>query len=228
MKQLRRCRDAETSEVSKNFGSLCGGYMPRRTTQLAAGDYYHVYNRGNNRGEIFFENENYLFFLRRLREHLQPKSSETSEVFETSEVCTVVAYCLMPNHYHLLLQPNDDALSHHLQMFTISYTKAINKRFERVGTLFQGAFQAKRIDSDEYLAYLSCYIHLNPVWAGLAKRPEDWGFSSYRDYVGLRRGTLPNPSVILEQFRTREEYRKSVESFLPERTKKISHLLFEE
>jgi REP element-mobilizing transposase RayT len=101
----------------------------------------------------------------------------------------VITYVLMPNHYHLLIQARTDSLSHAMQLFGISYTKAINKRFQRTGVLLQGAFQAKLVDRDNYLLHLSRYIHLNPVRAGLVQHPEDWNYSSYRDYVGLRNGT---------------------------------------
>src|SRR5258708_25638612 len=99
--------------------------MPRRTVPLIAGHYYHLYNRGNNRAPIFFEQENYFFFLRQLREYV------------VQEDAHVIAYVLMPNHYHLLVQARTDRLSHAMQLFGISYTKAINKRFDRVGAVFQ-------------------------------------------------------------------------------------------
>ena len=134
----------------------------------------------------------------------------------------------MPNHFHLLLQPHDDNLSHHVQMLAISYTKAINKQRNRVGALFQGAFQAKHVDRDEYLLRLSRYIHLNPVQAGLVARPEEWKLSSYRDYLGLRNGTLPNPEIVLAQFPTRRAYQQFVDAHKPSDTGHIAHLLFDE
>jgi len=212
-----------------DFGSLLESYMPRRNIPLIAGEYYHIYNRGNNRQDIFFEEENYVFFLRRLREYL---------VQPSGPCVTLVAYCLMPTHYHCLLQPHDDDLSHHLQLFSISYAKAINKRYERVGALFQGQFQAKRIDRNEYLLHLSCYIHLNPVRAGLVKQPEDWAFSSYREYLGLRHGQLPKPDIILAQFvavqtsevcKTSEVlYREFTAAHLPTDKKRIAHLMLDD
>jgi hypothetical protein len=69
------------------------------------------------------------------------------------------------------------------------------------------------VDRNEYLVHLSRYIHLNPVVAGLAKQPEDWEFSSYRDYIGLHKGTLPEPEIILSQFLTRDAYREFVASY---------------
>jgi hypothetical protein len=115
-----------------------------------------------------------------------------------------------------------------MQRFSISYTKAVNKCYNRTGSLFEGQFQAVHVDRDDYLAHLSRYIHLNPVRAGLVREPRDWEFSSYRDYLGLRRGTLPAPDVVLAQFPSREAYRTFVESdALPERGL-IAHLLFGE
>jgi len=195
--------------------------MPRRETPLCAGEHYHFYNRGNNRERIFYERENYLFFLRRIRKHLLP-------------VLDVVAYCLMPTHYHLLVKINQTSevlktseVSRAMMRFSVSYTKAMNKRYDRVGTLFQGAFQALHVDQNDYLVHLSRYIHLNPVMAGLVKRAEDWEPSSYREYVGLRDGTLPKTEIVLSQFPSLGAYREFVESFVPDERERIAHLLFE-
>jgi putative transposase len=135
--------------------------MPRRKTELVAGECYHLHNRGNNRQPVFFERENYAFFLQRWRKYVSP-------------VCDVIAYCPMPTHYHMLVLVAVDGLSHGMQLFGIAYTKAINVRYLRVGALFQGAFGAKQVDRDEYLLDLSRYIHLNPVMAGLVQHAEDW------------------------------------------------------
>ena len=196
--------------------------MPQRSISLVAGEYYHVYNRGNNRQDVFFERENYLFFLRRVRKYLVG-DTQTSEVWTT-----IIAYCLMPNHFHLLVCPHDDELSRRMQRFSISYTKAMNKRYDRVGSLFQGQFQAVLVDRNEYLLHLSRYLHLNPVEAGLAKRPVDWEFSSYRDYIGLRQGTLPMPDIILSQFPTPKEYQEFVESYKLNDRDIVAHLLFDD
>ena len=153
--------------------------MPRRQVILQAGNYYHIYNRGNNRQLIFFEQDNYLYFLRQLRTHLINRGVD------------IIAYCLMPNHYHLLVYLKTDYFSKLMQSFTLSYAKAINKRYKKVGSLFQGRFQAIHVDKDEYLLNLTRYIHLNPVEANLVEKAEDWEFSSYREYVDLRQGTLP-------------------------------------
>ncbi|MCC5898517.1 MAG: transposase [Phormidium sp. BM_Day4_Bin.17] len=153
--------------------------MPYRKSKFQVGCYYHIYNRGNNRQLIFFERDNYLHFLRQLRRHL------------VSHGIDIVAYCLMPNHYHLLVYLNAENLSQRMQAFSLSYTKAINQRYQRVGSLFQGRFQAIHVNKEEYLLNLTRYIHLNPVAANLVKNAEDWEFSSCRDYLNLRPGRLP-------------------------------------
>ncbi len=189
--------------------------MPRRQVEFRAGHYYHLYNRGNNRQTIFFEQENYLFFLRQLSKYFLP------------ELVDIIAYCLMPNHYHLLVHLKVDDLPSIMQPFALSYTKAINKRCRRVGALFQGRFKAVLVDRDEYLVHLSRYIHLNPVMAGLAPRAEDWEFSSYRDYIGLRRGALPVPAIVLDQFSSPEAYRAFVNAYREADRKIMEHLMLD-
>lgn len=174
--------------------------MTRKVT-FEAGQYYHLYNRGVNRQPIFFNEGNWAYFVKQLRQYAQPEHID------------IIAYCLMPNHYHLLVYLKTQALSAKvMQPFGVSYTKAVNKQQERVGPLFQGRFKAAVVDKEGYVLDLSCYIHLNPVRARLVQRPEDWRYSSYQDYVGLRNGTLPNPEVVLAQFPSRQAYAEWVES----------------
>lgn len=170
--------------------------------EYRAGNYYHIYNRGVNRGAIFFCEENYLFFLRRIRRYFTPDLAE------------IVAYCLMPTHYHLLVQvKTDDEFGNRvMKPLGTSYVKAVNKQQDRVGTLFQGRYRAKLVDSDAYLQHLTRYIHLNPVQANYATNAATWPYSSFREYVGLRNGTLPQPDIILDRFPSRGSYQAFVEA----------------
>ncbi len=172
--------------------------MGYRKYPTVTGYYYHIYNRGNNFERIYFEMRNYDFFLKRLQEYSQ-------DVFEIN------AYCLMPNHYHIIACVLDDEkVPKAMHRLSTSYTKAINNSRHRVGHLFQGRYKIKLVPENNYLLHLSSYIHLNPVQASIRYRPEDWRFSSYRDYIGLRKKSIVNPSIILDQI---DDYREFVEDF---------------
>jgi putative transposase len=173
--------------------------MPYRETPFRAGEYYHLYNRGCNFQPIFLEQDNYRHFFWLIRQHL------------LSDVA-LVAYCFMPNHYHLLVQLLSVDLSQRMQAFGVAYTKAINKRHGRVGPLFQGRFRAIHVDRDEYLLQLSRYIHLNPVAARLVERPEAWQFSSCQEYFSLRANTLLCSEIVLAQFGSHADYQRFVEA----------------
>ena len=136
------------------------------------GEYYHLYNRGNDKQLIFLEPENYKFFLRRLRKYLTKANSE------------LIAFCLMPNHYHLVIHLGDcPDFSNILRGFTTSYVKSFNSLYHRVGYLFQGNTQMRLVRSDEDLINLCRYVHLNPVTAGLVASPESWDYSDYREWI---------------------------------------------
>ncbi len=189
--------------------------MPRRTRNLDPGHYYHLYNRGNNRQRIFFERDNYLYFLRQFRHYV------------AEQAVHVIAYCLMPNHYHILIYLRDESLSTAMHRFTMSYTNALNLRYQRSGSLFQGRFQTLHVDSDKYLLHLTRYIHLNPVKAGFVEKPEDWEFSSYHEYAGMRQGTLPKVDCVLEQIGDAQSYCQFVESSDTTTHPLIQHLIFD-
>ncbi len=190
--------------------------MPYRQVNLTAGYYYHIYNRGVNRQRIFFQPENWSYFIELLRRYF------------LSVAVDIVAYCLMPNHYHLLALLKTNHFSREvMQPFSLAYTKAINRQQDRVGPLFQGPFKAILVDREEYLLHLSRYIHCNPVNAGLVSRAEDWAYSSYRDYIGMRNDTLSKPDIVLSQFDSRSAYRRFVEAYTEESTAIIKHLMLD-
>ncbi len=154
--------------------------MPRRLLEFLPGGNYHLYNRGVNRERIFFDDCNYLYFLSKVEMYLVP-------------ILDVIAYCLMPNHYHLLIRVKETSevfktseVSRAMMRLSVSYTKTINVHYDRVGPLFQGAFQAKAVGSSEYLGQLVSYIHVNPVRTGLVDDPKDWPYSSYNKLQDLR------------------------------------------
>lgn len=187
--------------------------MPRRQVEFRAGEFYHVYNRGVNRDPIFFDDDNYLFFLNKLREYIVPLVAEC------------IAYCLMPNHYHLVLRLTRDDLASAMQIFGTSYTKSINKHMARVGPLYQSRFQAIHVDREEYLLHLTRYVHLNPYAAKLVRTPEAWEYSSYREYTGTREGTLPSTDTVLARFDDSfAAYRDFVEAGMDRDDELIKHL----
>jgi REP element-mobilizing transposase RayT len=192
--------------------------MPRRKTPFVPGFYYHIYNRSNNWQNIYFQSENYVYFLRKVEKYLAP-------------VAKVTAYCLMPTHYHILARIEDkqsseflenselhnQKISNAMMRLSVSYTKAINKRFSRVGSLFQGQFQAKPVRNVTHLLNLCVYIHANPVKDGLVALPEDWIYSNYLEWLGLRNGSLVDRQFIQEHFGTSAEYRDLVMHFVKTR-----------
>lgn len=134
---------------------------------------YHVTARGDRREDIFDDDVDRLAFLETLEQ----------VVDQFNWICH--AYCLMDNHYHLLIQTPDGNLSKGMRQLNGVYTQASNRRHKRVGHLFQGRFKAILVDSDAYLLELSRYIVLNPVRAGMLKKVGQWRWSSYRACVGL-------------------------------------------
>jgi len=192
--------------------------MPRRETPFVPGLYYHIYNRGNNHQSIFFQPENYLYFLRNVKKYLNP-------------LAKIVVYCLMSMHYHILLRieqtsesktsefskNSEVSISNAMMRLSVSYTKAINKRFQRVGSLFQGQFQAKPIKNYSHLLNLCIYIHANPVKDGLVALPEEWIYSNYLEWLGRRDGTLVDQDYIKEYFGSPAEYQMPVMEYVKTR-----------
>ncbi|MBL1213658.1 MAG: transposase [Ignavibacteriae bacterium] len=156
--------------------------------------FYHLYNRGNNFENIFFEERNYKFLLNRM-------------IYYFDIHIDIIAYVLMPNHYHFIVEvKKNDFLEKALQKFCTSYTKAINKSRNRVGHLFQGRYKLKLVPENNYLLHLSRYIHLNPVRKGLVNHPIEWKFSSYSKYLGEMGQAFVKPDIILDQVNDYEDF----------------------
>ena len=172
---------------------------------LISGEYYHIYNRGNNKQPIFFNDNNYIFFLRKIRKQLLP-------------VADIICYCLMPNHFHIIIRATDKSTNerksfggkpmqefpYRIGILLSSYSQAINKQNNTTGSLFQQKTKAKILSeqiSDKKINYLeSCfsYIHNNPVRSKLVTNLKDWPYSSWPDYAGIRNGTLVNKQLFFE------------------------------
>lgn len=167
---------------------------------------YHIYNRGNNKQLIFFNNENYLYFLKKMKSQLMP-------------ICDILCWCLMPNHFHLIVHANAESckyrsafggksiqeLSFSIGKLLSSYSQAINKQNKTTGSLFQQKTKSKELITlkssnrcGNYLVNTMHYCHQNPWKAGLARKLEDWPYSSFLDYSGLRNGTLCNKDLLME------------------------------
>jgi REP element-mobilizing transposase RayT len=134
---------------------------------------YHVTARGDRREDIFEDDADRQMFLSTLEQ----------VITQFNWLCH--AWCLMDNHYHLMIQTPDGNLSKGMRQLNGVYTQTCNRRHKHVGHLFQGRFKAILVDSDAYLLELTRYVVLNPVRAGMVKKPGDWSWSSYRASVGL-------------------------------------------
>jgi putative transposase len=174
--------------------------MPYRGEIFTVGQYYHVYNRGAGKGLIFFGEENYEYLLRLIKRYYPGYG------------VAVIAYCLMPNHYHFLLrQETERSLSEFMNVLFNAYVQALNRQRGRTGTLFEGRFRHMRVDRWDYLVHLCRYIHRNPAKAGLVALPEDWPYSNYREWVGLGDGSLKDEQFVRDHFPTEVEYREFVQ-----------------
>jgi REP element-mobilizing transposase RayT len=177
--------------------------MPRRNFRFVQGSYYHLYNRGAARQSIFRCEENYLYLLRLLKK----VSAECN--------ATVIAYCLLPNHYHWLLRQDGEAPVGKVAARVFgSYSQAFNQANRRTGTLFEGSYHCILVESDDYLRHLCRYIHANPVRHGLAISPDLWPYSNYLEWTEKRPGTLVDFSFVKAHFARPDLYEAYVKSYL--------------
>ena len=176
--------------------------MAHHEIAFAANHFYHVYNRAISDGLVFYKAENYVHCLNLTKRYMQRYG------------VNILAYCLIPNHFHFLLQQEKEIpVSKFISVLFNAYVQAVNRQLDRKGTLFQGRSKYKLIDKDEYLVHLCRYIHLNPVKAKLTKRPEDWQYSNYLEWIGLRGGEIVDEGFIAEHFSSSQEYQRFVEDY---------------
>lgn len=201
--------------------------MKNRDYKIFAPDNcYHVFNRGVGKTDIFRNDSDYHFFLLRSKENLFPLSQEgrplaSGYIRKTlpAGAFSLLAYVLMPNHFHFLIRQNSSLpISKLMAKVCTGYSMYFNKKYQRVGALLQSKFRAVLVNNDSYLLWLSAYIHQNPKVAGLVKNLRDYPFSSYLDYIELRNGVLVDKSLILRMMHSGP---KSYEEFVEQSFNKI-------
>lgn len=195
--------------------------MPARNSvkQFVAGGYYHVYNRGVEKRKIFLDEHDYKTFLYLLKLYLEPRKSKPEDLEEAkllkrslAKEVDLLAYCLVPNHFHLLLkQVTRDGMTKLLRALSTNYATYFNQRYKRIGSLFQGNYKAVLIDSEEQLLHLSRYIHLNSI--EITKAFKTYEFSSMGDYLGKRRTRWIKPETILSYFSSKALLPKSMTTY---------------
>jgi REP element-mobilizing transposase RayT len=171
-------------------------------------EYYHVYNRGAHKADLFLSENEYSLCLRLL--------SKYSDQYAVS----VVAYCLMPNHYHFVIkQQEGGSISRYIQTVFNAFSQTINAKTKHSGTMFQGKAKAVLIDSDASMLQAVRYIHLNPVRAKLVDMPQNWRFSDYSTWIGKEESIFVeshNKTIKDQIILNKEEYRHFVEDYLKE------------
>ena len=201
-----------------------------RKIELANEEYYHIYNRGVEKRNVFLDASYYERFLLSMnllnnkqdglmigwRDYKKSNKNAVLNDFlklsfrKTARVplVDIVAFCLNPNHYHFILkQVAERGIEKFMHKIGISYSKYFNERNDRSGSLFQGTFKSSHINSNEYLLYLSAYVNMNNFIHGYSSK-SDWTYSSLLEYLGKRECDFINISPVADQFGSRKEYEK--------------------
>lgn len=204
-----------------------GGYKRgMRKIKFTNGEYYHIFNRGvekrdifSNRSDLdrFFQSMvefNTFYPIGSIYEASFRKNDQTSNlVTRTGRLVSFICYCLNPNHYHFILQQlAERGIEKLMHRLGLGYTNYFNKKYQRSGSLFQGTFKANHIDSNDYLLYLSAYVNLNNKVHQVGNKPFE---SSWEEYVkGNEQGIFCDKKIILNQFASPEDYKAFAEGAL--------------
>lgn len=225
--------------------------MPIRKTPLVTGEYYHIFNRGVNKQPIFFDKIEYKRTLNMLQfysnkdlplkysKFLQLNVTQRAKLIlemenKNSKIVRIVCACLMPNHFHLLIQQLEDGgIIKFMSNIQNSLTKHINTKHERTGHLLQGEFKSVHVEDDTQLLHLSRYIHLNPYTSYVVKdisELETYEWSSYPEYINSSTNDSYDKDIILSQFKGKEEYRQFVtdQADYQRELDRIKHLLLDD
>ncbi len=187
--------------------------MANKTILPESDKFYHIFNRGINGCDLFREKDNYTHFLRLYEKHIFP-------------VANTYAWCLMLNHFHLLIHvhpfdelavennQNRNPVSQAFSNLFNAYTKAINKRYDRTGSLFEKNFHRIEVSKESYLRYLVLYIHNNPVHHGFCNNIRDYPWSSYSNIVSADNNMI-HGSLVIGWFGDKENFVASHHLYLP-------------
>ncbi len=181
--------------------------MPRRTCKLEAGQYYHIYNRGALKSPLYFEPGNYRYFT----ELLYRCAGEHN--------VTIIAFCLMPNHFHILIRVEVGGdVPKWIGRVCQAYSMFCNRKYGRVGTSFQQRYQCIHIHNEAYLFHICRYIHANPVKGGLVSHAESWEHSDYQEWIGVRSRLAIDEEFVRSRYGDALTYATFVEDLLDVRT----------
>ena len=202
-----------------------------RKINIIPDEYYHIYNRGNNKQNIFMEEKDWLRFLFLILYFQSPVtfyninvghrvshvsvSKKTLEKILSNRTVELISFANMPNHFHMIVKEiSNNGISRYMQRILNSYTKYFNTKYKKSGHLFQGPFQIKHIENNEQLLHLSAYIHRNPREIKEWKNKEHlYPWSSYQDYINKNRwGDILKTQIILDQFSNNNEYKDFIET----------------
>ncbi len=183
--------------------------MPRRRATFVSGEFYHLYNRGALQAPLFYDDYSYRLFL----EIAYSKASALG--------VTIVAFCLMPNHFHFLIRVEPGGnVQEWIKALCQIFSLKINRRYHRSGTSFQNRFQSVHIDKQQYLQQVCRYIHANPVVAGISRSAEMWQYSDYSEWIGQRQFYKIDREFVQSQFPSAAQYKQFVEELVQKRTLK--------
>ncbi len=213
--------------------------MPYRSIHFLNQSFYHIFNRGVERRQVFSSETDYERLLQTLYyyqfEGPKPRFSthkrfRVIDFNKNPKIVEIICYSLMPNHFHFLIrQLKDGGIQEFIRKSINSYTKYYNTKHKRVGPLFQGEFKATVIETDEQLLHLSRYIHLNPYTSNLVKNPEDYNYSSYPYFISLKEDSISIKQPILDFFKKVEDYKSFVSDYqgYAKELEQIKHLLID-
>lgn len=215
--------------------------MPPRYTPFLSGEIYHIVSRGSNKDRIFITNRDYRRFTKGLAYYRfdgpKPSFSKLSklqllgmEPKLTSKFVEIFAYCLMPNHIHLLVrQLKDGGASNFMRQLLNSYAKYFNTKHKHSGPLFENRFRAIQIESDEQFVHVSRYIHINSIVSHIADSLENYPWSSYADYM-RGESQLCSVAEVLNYFGSPHKYREFLKDQMSygESLEQIKHQVLED